>query len=94
MTNQPIGNINYRTKDKEMYLYYFVNDTEYIKNNFKDSNGTTKYYLVRKPTKMMKRTGRDQFTKDMIEYREDLQSRLLDSINKNRYSFVNNFQKK
>lgn len=88
-----IGYINYRTNDKEMYKKD-VNDTEYKKIRYIDSNGTMKYYLIREPTKVMKRNGSDQFTKDMIEYREDLQSSLLYTINKNIYSFVNNFVKK
>ena len=90
-----IGYIKYRTNDKEIYNEnLLINNTNYKKIAFEDSNGTLRYYLIREPTIKSNRNGKDQYTKDSIEYREDMQSILSHKLNKTDYTFVNNFVKK
>ena len=94
-SGKKIGYITYRTDDKEIYNEnIFINKTEYKKIAFEDSNGTVRYYKIREPAIERNRNGKDQYTKDSIEYREDLQSILSHKLNKSNYTFVNNFIKK
>ena len=94
-TGKRIGYIRYRTNDNEIYKENIViNNANYKKIAFEDSNGTLKYYKIREPTIESNRNGKDQYTKDMIEYREDLKNIFSHKLNKTNYTFVNNFQKK
>ena len=94
-SGKKISYITYRTDDKEIYNEnIFINKTEYKKIAFEDSNGTVRYYKIREPAIERNRNGKDQYTKDSIEYREDLQSILSHKLNKSNYTFVNNFIKK
>ena len=90
-----VGYITYRMDDSEIYDENLqINTTDYMKIGFLDSNGTLRYYLIREPTLERNKNGKDQYTKDVIEYREDMQSILTQKLNRTSYPFVNNFIKK
>lgn len=94
-SGKKIGYITYRTDDKENYNEtILINSTEYQKIAFEDSNGTVRFYKIREPAIERNINGKDQYTKDSIEYREDLQSILSHKLNKSNYTFVNKFLKK
>jgi hypothetical protein len=58
---------------------------------FTDVNDNEKHYMIRSMKEKTLLQGKDTFTKDSIEFREDLKSHYEHTLNKNQYSFVNSF---